>query len=238
MKRTLLLTSFLLAASLLHAQTVDEIVSKMTESVGGMNALNQVKARRLEIKVELPDGNELQIKTSNKRQQYYHQEQTLPNGMKVVKFCSPTIAMTTGMDGTLAELPPAEIKAMQVFEGDIDAPWVEYAKKGHSLKLVGTEKVDGRDNFRLDMKLSSGREMSYWVDKETYLLTRSSRTSNGPMGELVVVTTFKDYRVVNGIKISHEQSIDQGQMGILVAHVNKVEINPALPDALFQPAKN
>jgi hypothetical protein len=52
---------------------------------------------------------------------------------------------------------------------DLDSPLVDYATKGTQIELVGTEKVEEREAFKLKLTKKNGDSTYLWIDAETFL---------------------------------------------------------------------
>src|SRR5215469_10506305 len=54
-------------------------------------------------------------------------------------------------------------------QGELDGLLIDYAAKGTQIESDGTEKVEGRDTYRLKLTLKSGDVTHVWVDSQTFL---------------------------------------------------------------------
>ena len=117
---------------------------------------------------------------------------------------------------------------------ELDGLLIDHGAKGNRLELVGTEKLEGRDNYKLKVTTADGQVRHVWVDAETFLETRveGSRRLDGKIRP--VWTTFRDYRSVDGLMIPHvlETTVD-GTNGAEQIRVERVVVNPKLGDARF-----
>jgi hypothetical protein len=52
------------------------------------------------------------------------------------------------------------------------ADLVDYAATGTKVELVGTEKVEGRDTYKVKITMKSGQALHVWIDPETFLETK------------------------------------------------------------------
>lgn len=129
---------------------------------------------------------------------------------------------------------PEEMKKAADMQ-DLDGPLVDYAAKGTKVALDGTERVDGRDAYRLKLTLKDHQVRHVWIDGESFLevkLEGSPRVLDGK--ERAVATYLRDYKPVNGLKIPfvYETAVE----GVKATHkmrIEKVELNPRLDDSLF-----
>jgi hypothetical protein len=96
---------------------------------------------------------------------------------------------------------PEEMKTASR-QADIDGPLVDYVAKGTRVELVGTEKVEGRDTYKLKLVMKNGQSIHVWIDAETFLETKiegQPRELDGK--EHPVEVYFRDYHPVGGLQI-------------------------------------
>src|SRR5882762_5376852 len=54
-------------------------------------------------------------------------------------------------------------------QADIDGYLVDYAAKGTQIELVGMEKVEDRDTYKLKLTMKNGQTIHDWIDAQTFL---------------------------------------------------------------------
>ena len=102
------------------------------------------------------------------------------------------------------EVEPYTAEEMKVaaMQSALDGPLVDYAAKGTRIESDGTEKVEGRDTYKLKLTLKSGDVTHVWVDAQTFLETKiegQPRRLDGT--DHPVEVYYRDYRKVNGLEI-------------------------------------
>jgi len=135
---------------------------------------------------------------------------------------------------------------LAAMESELDGPLVDYAAKGTTVELVGTEKVEDRDAYNLKLTLKGGRVMHVWVDAQTFLEAKvegQPRRLDGKMHPVEVY--YRDYRTVNGLQVpfvleTHVLPAEAGAAGAREPHypaekisVEKVVVNPKLDASRF-----
>ncbi len=136
-------------------------------------------------------------------------------------------------------------------QSELDGPVVDYAAKGTTLALEGTEKVNDRDTYRLKLTMKDGHSLHVWIDAKTFLESKIEGTPRKLDGlEHPVEIYFSDYRTVDGLQIpfvleTKVLPLKAGQVkGAVPAVANsnfpvekividKVEVNPKLDASLF-----
>ena len=122
-----------------------------------------------------------------------------------------------------------------VHQSDVDGPLIDYAVKGSTLELDGTEIVEGRANYRLKLTTQDGYARRIWVDGKTFLESKiegSPRRFDGKMRR--VESYLRDYRKVNGVLFPFvSETWVEGARQTRRMTVDKVVLNPPLEDRLF-----
>ena len=113
-------------------------------------------------------------------------------------------------------------------------PELKLSTAGAKATLAGTEQVNGRNAYKVDISLPSGQKFSEYFDAQTGLKTQLSTTQKNPQtGEDVVInTSFDDYRAVNGIKFPYVRTQSFGPMQLKL-QAQSVQVNTGLADNLF-----
>ena len=135
---------------------------------------------------------------------------------------------------------------MSSMQADLDGPLVDYATKGTKIELVGMEKVEDRDTYKLKLTLKNGSAIHVWIDAQTFLEAKiegQPRRLDGT--DHPVEVYFRDYRPVDGLQIPYVLETRV----LPVAHtalgmrdtpvppektfIDKVVVNPKLDESLF-----
>jgi len=137
----------------------------------------------------------------------------------------------------------AKIAATQA---DLDGPLIDYAAKGTQVALDGTEKVEGRDTYKLKLTQKSGDVSYVWVDAQTFLETKVSGQPRRLDGtDHPVEVYYRDYRNVSGLQIpflleTHVDPVAKTATGLRDTPVppektviEKVVINPEFDAGVF-----
>jgi len=131
-------------------------------------------------------------------------------------------------------------------QAELDGFLVDYAAKGTQVELDGTEKVEGRENYKLKLTLKSGQAIHVWIDSQTFLETKIDGQPRRLDGvEHPVELYYRDYRPVSGLRIpyvleTHVLPVQSTATGLRDTPVppekitiDKVVVNPKLDDSLF-----
>lgn len=121
------------------------------------------------------------------------------NGMEIMRQAGDgEKVIRGGMQGTTI-VEGSEAKQMMMMNGLF--PELHYGENGVTSTLVGTEKVDGKDTYKLNHALADGKGV--WTDNFDVamgLKVQSIATNKSPRGEATTTSIYSDYKDTNGIK--------------------------------------
>jgi hypothetical protein len=102
------------------------------------------------------------------------------------------------------EVEPFSPEEMDVTsqQADLDGYLIDYAAKGNKVELVGMEKVENRDTYKMKLTLKNGKTMQVWIDSQTFLELKMEGTPRRLDGvNHPVEVYYRDYRPVDGLQI-------------------------------------
>ena len=103
-----------------------------------------------------------------------------------------------------------------------------FLTKGYGLKIVGAEKVDGKDAIDVEVTTPSKKVSHRFYDAKTFLLVKTSKSEEVPgRGTMTQQQFYSGYKTVNGVQISSEQLMDLGQMKINIKYTD-IKVNQGL----------
>ena len=218
-----------LSISVIRAQTVDEIINKHTEAMGGKEKLSQAKSLYIENTMEVMGNQAPSIEYVLEGKGYKSESEF--NGSKIINCYTDkggwTVNPMMGANDPQA-MPEEAFKSgkNQIF---IEGSLVDYAAKGNKVELLGKE----NDNY----KIKVNDETTYFIDATTYYVTKTS-TKGDMMGQPVeIVVTFSDYKKTDfGIVIAYTKTVDFGGFALTFKR-NKVEVNKEIDPKIFEMSK-
>jgi hypothetical protein len=217
------------------AQTVDDVIARANEARGGLEKMKVVQSVRLKGKMTMGPGIEAPLTIEMKRPKNARLEFTFQGMTGVQAYDGQQAWGISPMGSRQPEPMPAEMAKELDNQADIDGPLVESKAKGHQVELVGKEKVEGSDAWKLKVTLKSGDVQHIYLDADSYLEIRSEakRTIRG--SEMEIETTYGDYKEAGGLLWPHSiQSGAKGRPEKQTFAFESVEINPAIDDARFK----
>ena len=218
------------------AQTADEIVSKNIQARGGLEKIKAVKSMKMTGRMTIGPGQEAPVVVEIKR----------PNKMRLdVTFQGMTLTQSfDGKQGWVVNpfgggsknaepMSPEDLKESEE-QADIDGPLVDWKAKGHKVELVGKEKVEGTDVYKLKVTLKTGSVRYMFLDADSYLDIRSEEKRTVRGTEMETEQTIGDYKDVGGLLIPHSfESGAKGHPEKQKITIDKIELNATVSDDRF-----
>jgi outer membrane lipoprotein-sorting protein len=223
------------AAGKAAALTVDDVVAKNIQARGGVDKIKAVKTMRMTGHMTIGPGTEapmvIEIKRPDKlRLDITAQGMTLSQaydgkaGWQINPFAGNKNAEPMSAD----ELKEAAEQA------DMDGPLVDWKAKGHKVELVGKDKVEGTDVYKLKVTLKDGNVHYLYLDADSFLDIKGEAKRNVRGTEVETEQTIGDYKDVGGLMIPH--SFEGGAKGRPEKQkmtVEKIEVDVPIDDARF-----
>ncbi len=227
---------FVIAGALLlgnaaQAQSVDEIVKKHCESMGGNAAWKSVTSLKYIGSVNA-QGMDIPISRTIVAGKGMRQDIEVM-GMKGYSILTTTAGWNYMPWGGQTKAEP--ITADDVKQGqselDITDELFDYTAKGSKLEMVGKDDVEGTECLKLKLTEKSGQVAFLFVDPSNYYVIRQVQKvkANGQEQEVTVnMSNFQ--KLPEGIVVPMTIGTGQGDF-----KVNKVEVNTIKDDSIFKP---
>ena len=220
----------------LSAQTVDEIIAKNIQARGGMEKLKSVQSIKSTATMSMGGGMEAPGVLIQKRPQLARLEFTV-QGLTAVQAYDGKNAwqIMPFMGKKDPEIMSADEAKETEEMADLDGPLVDYNSKGHKVELLGKEKVEGTDVYKLKVSLKNGDVQTIYIDADSFLEIKEEtrRTVRGT--EQIIESSIGDYKEVNGIVFPFaEESGVKGSAEKQKLTITKVELNVPADDSIFK----
>jgi outer membrane lipoprotein-sorting protein len=233
---SLTVAAAILAATPAAAQPADEIIAKNLAAKGGLEKLKAVNTIRMTGRMTFGPGIEAPIVLEIKRPKSMRMDLTIQGmtGSQAYDGASGWSLMPFG-GSKVPQQMTAEEATLAEEQADIDGPLIDYKAKGNTVELLGKEKVEGAEAYKLKVTLKNGVVRTMYIDAEHFLEIKeeSKRTIRGT--EMEMETIVGDYKEVNGLMLPH--SVDAGAKGSPQRQklvIEKIEINVPIDDARFK----
>ena len=237
MSRLTFALSLLAVAAAAHAQTVDEIVAKNLQAKGGAEKWQSVSSVKMTGKIAA-QGQEMPLMVYAKRPNLSRQEISLPDGKIVQAFDGTTAWVINPMMGSdVPQVLPGGAAEMMKNSADFDGALVNYKSKGHTIELVGKEKLSDKDVYHLKVTMKGGQVQHYFLDADSGLEVKTSAEVDMGMGKQALDTEMSNYKQVGGIMLPHTVKQFTNGKPIVEMSVTGVEFNAPVDDSIFKMPK-
>ena len=204
--------------------TPTALMEKAIAAIGSKEALDNVKDVQLKGTANLM-GQSLEMKKTIVMPGNSVSTMSM-GGMAVIRQALVDGKYSAAQQGQ--EAPITDDLKETIDESSYLVPEQLYLAKGYGLKIVGAEKVDGKDAIDVEVTTPSKKVFHRFYDAKSFLLVKTSRSEEVPgRGTATQQQYYTGYKVVNGVQISSEQLIDMGQMKINVKYTD-IKMNQGL----------
>jgi hypothetical protein len=211
--------------------TVDQILDKYVQAIGGRQAVEKITSRVTKGTFEVTTmGLKGDIEIYAKA----------PNKTLTIQNISGVGVIRDGYDGKigwsenpmmgLREKEGAELAAIARMS-DIHFS-IKTRQLFSKLELKGKEKVGDRETYFILATPAEGSPVKMYFDAQTGLITRTGTELDTPQGKFQIDTTVDDYRDVDGVKMAFTMR-QESSMGSAVIKWTEVKHNVAIDDAMF-----
>lgn len=220
----------------LWAQTVDEIIAKNVQARGGMDKLKSVQTVKMTATMAMGPGMEAPGVLIQKRGNLARLEFTVQGLTAVQAYDGKNAWQIMPFMGKKDPEFMSADEAKEVEEmADIDGPMVDYKSKGNQVELLGKEKIEGTDAYKIKVTLKNGDVETKYVDADSFLEIKEEAKRMMRGSEVNEESSIGDYKEVNGIifPFAVESGIkgsDQKQK----LTFTKIELNVAEDDSIFK----
>jgi hypothetical protein len=233
MKNLIVFGLFVLALVLVQfaqAQTVDDVVNKYINALGGKEKLSSLKSVKLTGSMSI-QGTDISLTITKLHLKGMRMDISVM-GTENYQIVTPDKGVSfmpvQGM-ASPTDMTEEQLKAGQS-QLDIQSSLMDYKEKGNTVELLGSEKIDGADNYKLKVTFKNGINSTYFIRQADYRLNKtiSKRTINGE--EMEIETTYSNYKQVDGFWFAFTvTSSVQGE-----TNYDKIETNIPVDESIFK----
>lgn len=223
----------ILTVSVCTCQTLDEVIGKYVNAVGGTDKIKSVKTVKI-------SGHFVQGSTNIPYVQYIK----VPNKNKI-EITRQGLTMQTAYDGSTAwrlnpfrgvkipeKLTAEETKDLKK-DADFEGGLINYDSKGSKAEYLGTDDFEGSDVHKIKLTDSDGEATTYYIDKVTNLILKESVKRKMKEKEQKTDTYYAAYKSVDGYILPFSIEVDTGTGNTQKIIIDKVEFNIPIQDEIF-----
>jgi zinc protease len=212
--------------------TVDQVLEKYVQALGGRSALQKVSSRISKGTFEIPTygshaSEEIYEKAPNKSVSITND----PNYGVVRLGFNGSVGWQEDPDNGLREFSGAQLATLKRnsdFYRDLNLKQLYV-----TMTLKSREKVGNHEAYVVEATPADGSPEQMYFDKDNGLLILVKATREGQQGRVQVGTSYEDYREVDGIKLPFR--IHQSRPGFsFIIRLSEVQHNVPIDDAKFE----
>ncbi len=208
--------------------TADAVLDKYLATVGGKDKLRTMQDMTVSATADI-QGRTMEMETKLK----------MPNKYKQVSYMMGNEAGGTTYDGTTLsrsmrgqQTTKEGKEAFMEFLQSHPFPELYYDTLGIEKKLVGVEKLDDKDVYKVQFT-AGGKDWYDYFDTQTGLKVKRSATNESPRGKVETDIRFGNYKEVNGIKFPFTRSQKLGQFEMTM-ETQSIKLNKGIDDKQFK----
>lgn len=238
--RTILASTLILIPTLVFAQgakkiTADQIMTKNLAASGGRAAMEKLKTSTMKGTINVPASGikgTLTITTKS------------PNKILIASTVAGLGETLQGYDGKVGwSKDPFGLRKMEGDEldgikrqGQLSES-LNYKNVYSQIKLVGTQKVNGKDAYVIKMTPKKGEPSTSYFDTKTFLLVKQEMKVVTPQITADVQVLISDYKTIDGVKFPTMVKQKAGGTDVEM-RFTEIKNNAPVDDKLFtMPAK-
>lgn len=211
--------------------TAQKVIDNYIAAIGGREKLSSVNSLKMNISADMM-GNKIEGKMVQQVPKKLLVEMSM--GGRVVSK-----QLLTGDEAVVTQggqnVPVNEEAKEELTFSSYPFPELHYEELGAETKLVGMEKVDGKEAYAVEVTYPSGKKVTHYFDTESGLKVQETKVQKTPQGqEVPLSTTYSEYKEVEGIKFPHLIIQPVGGGMKLNIKMENIEVNPELGEDTFK----
>jgi len=216
-----------------EARTLDDVLNGHIEARGGRQRLAAVRSLRVVGRYAV-NSQYSAMRLLRRRPDRYRLD-AQPRGRPLTLAYDGETAWwvdPSAESARAAEMPLDGVENV-LADADFDGPLIDYQAKGHQVELLGVEERDTGEAYALRVELKRGAVEHWYLDCRSLLAVERISKHWQYNRTWDLHTFFSDFRPVGGLILPHLIESEFSSMHRLL-RIEKVELNPELPDELFE----
>jgi hypothetical protein len=228
MKKIFIAFASLFAIGSVSAQTVDEVIAKHIEALGGKEKIEKIQNVVMEGSFVF-QGTTISVTTTQIQGKLFRQDINIA-GIKGYDIITDKEGWAFAPYQGMQKPEPKTAEDIREGQSDLEIAGsiYNYAAKGNKIELLGKEDVEGTDCFKLKIILASGKEQTVFLDPVSYLIVRTVEKKKANGQEMEIISDLSDYREVEGVKFPFSITIPFGTV-----NMSSIKANQTLDEKVF-----
>jgi len=219
----------------LAAETLDDVLAKHWEALGGKDKIAAVSSAKMTAK-QVFGPQEVPATITWKRPDKVRMEFTLQGMTGIQAYDGTTAWMVMPFLGKNdpEEMTGDDLKDIIEQADLIEGPLFNWQEKGHTVEFLGEDTIEGTPAWKLKLTRKNGDVSTIWLDKDAYVEIKSEGKRKRGDQEVEIESSFGDYKEVDGLyfPFSIESKPKGAPQGATIT-IESIELNPEIDDATF-----
>ena len=140
-----------------------------------------------------------------------------------------------GIQGQMGQNAPMSAEDIELAKKQaVLFPEAQLEKTGATLKFVGTENVDGKNAYVVEMVDTDGKKTNLFFDASTFLKIKEVSTFEANGQTVTMTNDLADYKEVDGILFPHTRTTSGAMPAPLKMIVKEIKVNSGVADSFFK----
>lgn len=214
---------------------LDQILAKYYNAIGGLEKWQKLNTMVMQGTMN-SQGQTLPILAYHKRPNLCRVEFRVKETMMAQIFNGYFAWQINPLSGNPEPAPMTNGKTKYLRDTcGIENSLIDYKTKGYNVKLLGEEKVNGKNKYKIRVKYKSGNIEIYYIDAKTYLITKSTGLYDFDGQETRISTQYNDYKNTKGYMVPYQLVVDiHGAPGQEILNIDTFAFNIDIDSNIFE----
>ncbi len=227
-----------MATALAQDLTLDDILKKNQDAIGGADAIGKVQTMKTSMKMVMMGGQMEAPMTMQFKRPNMVRTEVQVQGQTIVSAYDGTVAwMINPLAGSSEPQKMDEKSAASLSSSDLDSAFSSLAglkAAGNTVELLGKEEVEGTQAYKIKVTRKNGQIGTFYLDAKTFLPFKVVAKVTQMGQEMEVETYPSNYKKIEGLMYPHAMEGKVGGQTMMQMIVDKIEINTPLDDSIFK----
>lgn len=217
------------------ALDLDQVLAKYYEAIGGLKKWQELNTMVMKGTIS-SQGKSMPITAYHQRPNKCRVEFRVKDIMMAQIFNGVFAWQINPLSGNPEPAPMTRGKTNYMKDTcDIENSLIDYKKKGYDVKLLGQEELGGTKNYKIRVKYTSGNLETYYINAETFLITKSTGIYDFDGKETRITTNYKNFKKTQGYTVPYLLAVDiHGAPGQEMLNIDKFTFNAAIDPKIFE----